>query len=93
MEAIDECESTRGPIANIVKAGIIKHDRGRQEIKEAIEDTGVQELPRLEKNIGILATIAHIAPLLGLLGTVVGIWDVCKQAGIEKIGIATTYEE
>lgn len=72
MEAIDLCEKTPGPIAYIIKAGILKHDRSRQEIKEAIEDAGIYEVPRLEKNLGALATIAHISPLLGLLGTVTG---------------------
>ena len=72
MEAIELCEQTPGPIAHIVKAAILKHDRSKQEIKEAIEDAGIHEIPRLEKNLGILSTIASITPLLGLLGTVVG---------------------
>lgn len=72
MEAIDLCEQTPGPVANILKAGILKHDRTRHEIREAIEDRGLHEIPKLEKNIGLLATIAHISPLLGLLGTVTG---------------------
>jgi len=72
MEAIDLCEKTPGPVAHIIKAGILKHDRSRQELKEAIEDAGICEVPRLEKNLGALATIAHISPLLGLLGTVTG---------------------
>ena len=72
MEAIDLCEKTPGPIAHIIKAGILKHDRSRHEIEEAIEDAGIYEVPRLERNLGALATIAHISPLLGLLGTVTG---------------------
>jgi len=72
VEAIKICENTPGPIAYIVKVGIMKHDRPRQEIREAIEDAGHQEIPRLEKNINLLASIAHISPLLGLLGTVTG---------------------
>lgn len=72
MEAVELCEQTPGPIAHIVKAGILKHDRNKQEIKEAIEDAGLHEIPRLEKNLGILSTIANVAPLLGLLGTVTG---------------------
>ena len=72
MEAIEMCNNTPGPIAHIMKAGILKHDRPRSEIREAIEDTGVHEVPRLEKNLSVLATIAHISPLLGLLGTVTG---------------------
>jgi len=72
MEALDMCNATKGPIARILKSGIMKYDRERHEIKEAIEDTGVHEVPLLERNLGVLATIAHITPLLGLLGTVVG---------------------
>jgi len=72
MEAIEMCNNTPGPIAHIMKAGILKHDRPRNEIREAIEDAGVHEVPRLEKNMSALATIATISPLLGLLGTVTG---------------------
>ena len=72
MDGIDKCNAMPGPIAHILKAGILKHDRPRPEIKEAIEDAGLYEVPRLEKNLGVLATIAHISPLLGLLGTVTG---------------------
>lgn len=71
-EALDICRKLRGPVSNILKAGILKHDRPKAEIREAIEDAGVHEVPELEKNISILATIAHITPLLGLLGTVLG---------------------
>lgn len=72
MEALELCERTSGPIAVILRAGILKHDRTRAEIREAIEDASIHEVPRLEKNLPVLATIAHISPLLGLLGTVTG---------------------
>ena len=71
-DAVDMCNAMPGPIAQILKAGILKHDRPRSEIKEAIEEAGIHEVPRLEKNLGALATIAHISPLLELLGTVTG---------------------
>ncbi|MCP4650732.1 MAG: MotA/TolQ/ExbB proton channel family protein [PVC group bacterium] len=71
-EALDICEQTQGPIARILKSGISRHDRSRQEIREAIEDAGLREVPALEKNLSALATIAHVSPLLGLLGTVTG---------------------
>ena len=83
MEAIEMCNNTPGPIAQIMKAGILKHDRPRQEVREAIEDAGVHEVPRLEKNLSALATIAHISPLLGLLGTVTGMVR-CFQVIQEK---------
>ncbi|MFH1459292.1 MAG: MotA/TolQ/ExbB proton channel family protein [Candidatus Omnitrophota bacterium] len=71
-DALEICEQTQGPIAHILKAGISRHDRSREEIREAIEDAGLHEVPKLEKNLSALATIAHISPLLGLLGTVTG---------------------
>jgi len=72
IEAVEMCNSTPGPVAHIIKAGILKHDRSRPEIKEAVEEAAELEIPRLEKHLPILATIAHITPLLGLLGTVTG---------------------
>jgi len=72
MEAIDNCNNTPGPIAHIIKKGILKHDRTRDEIRDTIQDAGSYEVPRLERNLNVLATIAHISPLLGLLGTVTG---------------------
>lgn len=71
-EALKVCESAKSPIATILKAGILKYDRPRQQIVEAIEDASLYEIPKLERNLNALATIAHISPLLGLLGTVTG---------------------
>jgi biopolymer transport protein ExbB len=85
MDAIDKCNAMPGPIAHILKAGILKHDRPKVEIREAIEDAGLHEVPRLEKNLGVLATIAHISPLLGLLGTVTGMvraFQVIEQKAV-----------
>lgn len=72
IESIEMCNKTPGPIAHIIKAGILKHDRSKPEIKEAIDEAAQLEIPRMEKHLPILATIAHIAPLLGLIGTVSG---------------------
>ena len=72
MDAIDLCEKSPGPIAAIVKEGLLKHDRPRAEIREAIEDAAIHQVPQLERNIPVIVTIAHISPLLGLLGTVTG---------------------
>jgi len=71
-EALQICDTTKSPISNILKAGILKYDRPRQQIIEAIEDASLYEIPRIEKNLTALATIAHVSPLLGLLGTVTG---------------------
>lgn len=90
MDAIDVCNATPGPIAHILKAGIMKHDRARIEIKEAIGDAGLHEVPRLERNLSALATIAHITPLLGLLGTVTGMvksFQVIEQKAIALVPV------
>ena len=71
-EALEICEKTKSPVSHILKAGILRYDRPRPQIKEAIEDAALYEIPILEKNLLMLATIAYIAPLLGVLGTVTG---------------------
>jgi biopolymer transport protein ExbB len=84
-EALLLCDSTDNPISRILKAGILKYDRPRPQIKEAIEDASLYEIPRAERNLTALATIAHILPLLGLLGTVTGMIR-CFQVIQSKAG-------
>jgi len=79
QEAIEICDETDAPIARIVKAGILKHDRSKEDIREAIEDAGNLEIPKLEHYLPAMATCAHIAPLLGLLGTVAGMIKAFAQ--------------
>ena len=72
IEAIQLCENTGGTIANIIKAGLIKHNRSKEQIENAMEVSGLIEISQLEKNAKILSIIAYITPLIGLLGTVLG---------------------
>jgi len=72
VEAVTICSETPGPVASILKSGILKHGKDREIIKEAIEDASTHEIPRLEKNLIVLSTVAQISLLLGLLGTVLG---------------------
>lgn len=72
VEAIQICEKTGGSISNILKAGLTRHNRNKEEIESAMELSGLIEISRLEKNAKILSMIAYIAPLIGLLGTVLG---------------------
>ncbi len=71
-EAVAYCERSRSPVAAVLKAGILHFGEPRESIKEAMEDVSLFEIPRLESRFNVLATIAHITPLLGLLGTVTG---------------------
>ena len=72
MEAIDLCETTKGAVANIIKSGLMNHKRAKAKIESAMEITGMIEIASLEKNAKVLSIIAHITPLIGLLGTVLG---------------------
>jgi len=72
MAAIEMCDRTSSPVASIIRAGLLKQSASRQEIKEAMEEAALIEVPKLEKNLNILATLAHVTPLIGLLGTVTG---------------------
>lgn len=72
VEALSICDATPGPVARLVKTAIINRGEGRERVREAIEDAGLIEVPRLEEKLNLLATIAQIAPLLGLLGTTIG---------------------
>jgi biopolymer transport protein ExbB len=72
VEAISICDATPGPVARLVKVAILNRDYGRERVREALEEAGLAEVPRLEEKLNLLATIAQLAPLLGLLGTVLG---------------------
>lgn len=72
VDAIGICETTGGTLSNIIKAGLTRHNRSKEQIESAMEISGRVEIARLEKNTKILSIIAYIAPLIGLLGTVLG---------------------
>ena len=88
IEAITLCDHTPGPVARLLTAAIQAHQND-DDIRQSIEDASIVEVPRLESHLNILATIAYIAPLLGLLGTVVGMADAF-QAIETKQGISMT---
>ena len=71
-EAVAYCEEGTSPIAKVMEAGLLKFGSSKEEVKEALNDASIFEIPKLERRLTALATIAHIAPLLGLLGTVTG---------------------
>src|SRR5215216_4255499 len=72
VEALSICDATPGPVARLVKTAILNRDHGRERVREALEEAGLAEVPRLEEKLNLLATIAQLAPLLGLLGTILG---------------------
>jgi biopolymer transport protein ExbB len=72
VEALSICDATPGPVARLVKVAILNREKGREGVREALEEAGLVEVPPLEDKLNLIATIAQIAPLMGLLGTVLG---------------------
>lgn len=72
VEALTLCEETPGPVANVVKAGLLNYEEEEQKMRFAIQEAALVEIPMLERRVGSIAAIAQAAPLLGLLGTVLG---------------------
>jgi len=71
-EAIKVCEQYQGPVASVMKAGLLRYGHTREDIEKTIENAALYELDRLERRMGVLATTANVAPMLGFLGTVTG---------------------
>jgi biopolymer transport protein ExbB len=76
VEALSICDATPGPVARLVKTAILNRETGREGVRDALEEAGLLEVPRLEEKLALMATIAQIAPLVGLLGTVLGFLTV-----------------
>jgi len=82
--AAEICSNTRGPVASVLHAGLLRLDRGIDHVEKAIEESGAVEMAFLEKGMVWLSTVANIAPLLGFLGTVSGMinaFEAIRTAG------------
>ena len=66
------CDRTRGPVSAILRAGLLRKDKGLTDVEKAIESAGSIEMAHLEKGLVVLASVSSIAPMLGFLGTVSG---------------------
>ncbi len=72
IEAITLCYNTPGPVARILANSIQAYEKGDDDLRQALQDAALIEAPKLERRMNVLATVAYITPLLGLLGTVLG---------------------
>ncbi|MBE6390750.1 MAG: MotA/TolQ/ExbB proton channel family protein [Lentisphaerae bacterium] len=88
VEALTLCDNTPGPVARLLGAGILAYQRGDENIRAAIDEAALEELPKLERHIRMLGTLCYIMPLLGLLGTVLGMLGVFES--ISATGNFTT---
>lgn len=92
-EAVKICEQYRGPVASIMKVGLLKHGRPKEDVEKAIENAAAYEMGRLERGLVVLATTANVAPLLGFLGTVTGMirsFDALAAAGLSNPGLVAS---
>ena len=85
-EAVFLCQGDISSISNIFSSGLKNIGRGMWLVKEAIEERGGREAVILEKRVGILATIANLTPLLGLLGTVSGMIKTFNVISVQGVG-------
>jgi len=94
MEAVSTCEEAGGPLANVLKAGLLRYSQAqieerditKEEIQEAIEEASLLEIPELERNLPVLGTVAVVSPLFGLLGTVTGMISAFTTIALEGTG-------
>lgn len=84
VEALTLCEETPGPVAAIVKAALLHADDSPERMRFHVQEAGIVELPALERRLGAIAAVAQVAPLVGLLGTVLGM--ITTFAAFERGG-------
>lgn len=72
VEALTLCEEAPGPVAAVVKAALLHADASEEKMRFQVQEAAVVELPALERRLGAIAAIAQVAPLIGLLGTILG---------------------
>ena len=90
-EALQECAGSPGPVPRVLHAVILKHGAPRAELREIAQEAGQLEIPRLERNLALLGTIAYATPLIGLLGTILGLLNAFQQISAHG-GYATAAE-
>ncbi len=90
VEAVSICDATPGPVARMVKVAILHREGGKEGMREALDEAGLIEVPRLEEKLGALATIAQIAPLMGLFGAVLGFIKVFWQMQLSGMPLQPT---
>ncbi len=76
MEAVALCEDAPGPVPQMTRAAILEHQRGGGRVGSVMQEVGLLEIARLEQYLPMLLALAQLGPMLGLLGTVVGMWDM-----------------
>jgi biopolymer transport protein ExbB len=74
-EALAESSASPGPVARVLQAALLRPAAERSILQSLTTDAALLEIPKLERNLPILATLAYVTPLVGLLGTILGLLD------------------
>lgn len=83
-EALQECVATRVPAGRVLHAALLRHHATREQLKDIVQEAGQLEVPRLERYLSVLHGIAHAAPLIGLLGTILGLMNTFTRLNNEN---------
>ncbi|MEO7097942.1 MAG: MotA/TolQ/ExbB proton channel family protein [Luteolibacter sp.] len=80
-EALHEAARAPGPVARVAHAALLRYYLDRSDLRDVVQEAGQLEVPRIEKNIRAILGAALLAPLVGLLGTMVGMLDTVEHSG------------
>lgn len=83
--ALALCRNSNTPLGRMLEKGLIRIGRPIKDIEGAIENVGKLEVSKLEKNISILGIIAGIAPMLGFVGTIIGVITIFHEVSVKGI--------
>jgi len=83
--AIAICKSSNTPLGRMLQKGLLRIGRPIKDIEGAIENVGKLEVSKLEKNVGILGIIAGIAPMLGFVGTIIGVITIFHDVSVKGV--------
>jgi biopolymer transport protein ExbB len=78
------CKHTKGPVARMIEKGLMRLGKPIHEIEGAIENVGKLEVYTMEKNLGIMSTIAGLAPMFGFLGTIFGVIKIFYEINLQN---------
>lgn len=89
-EAIELCSNRKSPLGRILLVVLKNRGQSRAHLKALAEEVGVREAVSLQRYLGLLGTIANVAPLLGLLGTVLGMINAFNVIAVQGVGTPAT---
>jgi biopolymer transport protein ExbB len=90
-KAMARCDEDHGPVAHVLKAVLKNKDRDSETIRDAVDVAGLEEVPRLERRNYALGTLANVATLLGLLGTILGMIITFAAIAETQTGIVNVH--